>query len=152
MPLVLFVVLYGIFAIAQGVTPLVGTWRLNLERSDFASGPPVYARVTCRIEPWQDGLKVVYDMVGTRGGITHWEWTGRLDGKDYPLEGIEEVVTNAYSRLDDHTFTIVTKLDGRATGTTRIVISPDRKAMTVTSPATNSQGQRVVNTAIYDRM
>jgi hypothetical protein len=113
-----------------------------MAKSTFAS-PPAYARVTCRIEPWQDGLKVVYDMIGTRGGVTHWEWTGRLDGRDYPLQGVEEVVTNAYSRLDDNTFTIVTKLDGRPTSTTRIVISPDRKVMKVTSPG---------NTAIYERL
>lgn len=91
-------------------------------------------------------------MIGIRGGVTHWEWTGRLDGKDYVLEGIEEVVTNAYSRLDERSFEIVTKLDGRPTTNTRIVISPDRKVMTVTSPATNPQGQRVVNTAIYEKL
>ena len=124
------------------VTPLVGTWHLNLTQSTFASGPSAYSRVICRIEPWEDGLKVVYDMTGTRGGITHWEWTGRLDGKDYALEGVEEVVTNAYSQIDDHTFTIVTKLDGRPTGTTRIVVSPDGKVMTVTSLSTK---------AIYDK-
>jgi hypothetical protein len=135
----------------QDVSPLVGTWRLNMERSKFDSGPPAYSRVTCRIEPWQDGLKVVYDMIGTRGGVTHWEWTGRVDGKDYALQGVEEVVTNAYSRLEDHVFAIVTKVDGRPTSTTRIVISPDRKVMTVVSPATTPQGQRVTNTAIYEK-
>jgi hypothetical protein len=97
-------------------------------------------------------LKVVYDMVGIRGGVTHWEWVGRVDGKDYALEGPEEVVTNAYSRIDNDSFTIVTKLDGRPTGTTRVVISPDRKVMTVVSPSANAQGERVENTAIYDRM
>ena len=151
----LFLLVLGGVVSAQdkdGATPLVGTWRLNVAQSKFPSGPPSYARVTCRIEPWEDGLKVVYDMIGTRGGVTHWEWTGRLDGKDYALEGVEEVVTNAYSRLDDHTFVIVTKLDGRPTTTTRIVISPDRKIMTVTSPAMNPQGQRVVNTAIYEKL
>jgi hypothetical protein len=138
--------------LAQDVSPLVGTWRLNMVQSKFASGPPAYSRVTCRIEPWQDGLKVVYDMIGTRGGVTHWEWMGRLDGKDYALQGVEEVMTNAYSRIDDHTFSIVTKLDGRPTSTTRVVISPDRKVMTVTGPATTPQGQRVTNTAIYEKL
>ena len=150
--LFVFLLVFAGRASAQDASPLVGTWRLNVAQSKFASGPPAYARVICRIEPWEDGLKVVYDMIGTRGGVTHWEWTGQLDGKDYALEGVEEVVTNAYSRLDDHTFAIATKLDGRPTTTTRIVISPDRKVMTVTSPATNPQGQRVVNTAIYERL
>ena len=89
-----FLLLAG-HASAQDATALVGTWRLNIAQSKFVSGPPAYARVITRIEPWEDGLKVVYDMIGTRGGVTHWEWTGRIDGKDYPLEGIEEVVTNA---------------------------------------------------------
>jgi hypothetical protein len=122
--------------------PLFGTWRLNFAESTFPSGPPAYARVTCKIEPWEDGLKVIYDMVGTRGGVTHWEWTGRLDGKDYALEGIEEVVTNAYSRIGDHTYSVVFKVDGRITTTTRISISPNGKIMTVTSAS---------NTAIYNK-
>jgi len=133
------------------LSPLAGVWRLNFAKSDFASGAPPYSRVTCRIEPWEDGLRVIYDMVGTRGGITHWEWTGRVDGKDYPMEGVEEVITNAYSRIDDHTFIVVSKLDGRPASTTRIVISPDGKVMTVTTPATNPRGQRVMNTAIYEK-
>jgi hypothetical protein len=91
-------------------------------------------------------------MIGTRGGVTHWEWIGQLDGQDYTLQGVEEVVTNAYSRIDDNTFSIVTKVDGRPTSTTSIVISPDRKVMTVTSPATTPQGQRVTNTAIYEKL
>jgi len=116
--------------------PLFGTWRL-----ESASGPSAYARVTCKIEPWQDGLRVIYDMVGTRGGVTHWEWTGKLDGKDYPLHGVEEVITNAYSRVDDHSYSMVFKVDGRTTATTKITISPDGKTMTVTSSS--------LNTAIY---
>ena len=126
----------------QDREPLLGTWRLNFAESTFASGPPAYVRVTCKIEPWEDGLKVTYDMVGTRGGVTHWEWTGRLDGKDYPLEGVEEVVTNAYSRIADHTYNVVFKVDGRITTTTRIAISPDGRIMTVTTGS---------NAAIYNK-
>ena len=122
--------------------PLFGNWRLNLAESTFASGPPAYSRVTCKIGPWEDGLKVVYDMVGTRGGVTHWEWTGRLDGKDYALQGVEAVVTNAYSRIDDYTYSIVVKEDGRTTTTNRIAISRDGKVMTVTSGA---------STAVYNK-
>jgi hypothetical protein len=150
--LYLFLLLLAAPAHAQDPTALLGTWRLNVSKSNFASGPPAYSRVVFRIEPHDDGLKVVYDMIGTRGGVTHWEWTGKLDGKDYALQGVEEVVTNAYSRVDDYTFTIVTKVDGRPTGTTRIVVSEDRKIMTVTSPATDPRGQRVMNTAIYEKM
>jgi hypothetical protein len=127
---------------AQDREPLLGTWHLNFAQSTFASGPPAYARVTTRIESSNDQLKVIYDMVGERGGVTHWEWTGRIDGKDYPLEGIEEVVTNAYSRISDRSYDLVFKVDGRTTSTTRISISPDGQTMTVTNGS---------NAAIYKR-
>jgi len=136
---------------AQDREPLLGTWRLNFAQSTFASGPPPYARVTTKIESSGDGLKVIYDMVGERGGVTHWEWIGRLDGKDYPIEGIEDVVTNAYRLIGDRTYEVVFKVDGRITTTTRILISPDGRTMTVTSTSSNPQGQKVINTAIYDK-
>ena len=137
--------------LAQNQEPLVGVWQLNLARSTFPSGPQLYARLTCTIEPWQDGLKVTYDIVGVRGGVTHWEWQGRLDGKDYPLQGVDEVTTNAYTRLDALTYGVVTKLDGRMASSTRIVISPDGRTMTVTGAAATPQGQAALNTAIYDK-
>ena len=129
----------------------MGTWHLNFMESTFESGPPPYKRVATKIEPWEDGLKVTYDMVGVRGGVTHWEWTGRLDGRDYPLQGVEEVVTNAYSRVGDLAYALATKVDGRITTNTTIAISPDGKVMTVTSPASTAKGQSVVNTAIYNK-
>ena len=122
------------------LSPLVGTWRLNFDKSDFASGPPPYSRVICRIAPSaEDGLRVIYDMIGTRGGVTHWEWTGHVDGKDYALEGVEEVVTNAYSRIDDHTYTVVAKLDGRATSTTPSVSECPGRAAGRCDPGTETR-------------
>jgi hypothetical protein len=34
---------------------------------------PPYRRVTTRLEPHGDGIRVVYDMVHTRGGRSHME-------------------------------------------------------------------------------
>jgi hypothetical protein len=128
----------------QQQSPLFGTWRVNLDQSKFPAAPP-YRRMTCRIEPMGDGLKVIYDIVGVRGGITHLEWMGKFDAKDYTLEGLETVVTNAYSRIDDHTYNVVVKEDGRITATSTITISGDNKVMTVRS---NPAGSIVV----YDRI
>jgi hypothetical protein len=131
--------------------PLIGVWRLDFSQSQFPSGPSAYSRVITRIEPFKDGVKVVYDMVGVRGGVTHWEWAGKLDGNDYPLRGAEEVVTNAYMRTGERAYTMLFKVDGRPVTTNNIVISADGRTMTVTSPARNTKGQPVVNTAVYIR-
>ena len=137
--------------IGQAQAPLFGTWKLNLAKSAYDPGPPPYKRSTCRIEPWEDGMKVTYDMVGTRGGITHLEWIGRLDGKDYPIEGLDDVLTNAYTRIDDRTFEVILKVDGVKAAVARIAISTDGKTLTTTTTARNAQGRSVITTTVYEK-
>src|SRR5829696_1846496 len=93
--------------------PWYGVWQLDqpAPTSRFEQRP--YRKVTSTIEPWQDGLKVSYDMVRARGGITHMEWTGRFDGRDYPVAGIDYFLTNAYRRIDDRSYEIIIKVDGK---------------------------------------
>jgi len=135
-----------------GIILLFGSWQMNLSRSIFESGPPSYKRSTCRIEPQGDGLKVVYDMVGVRGGVIHLEWSGKLDGNDYPVQGMDEVITNAYTKVDDRTFDIIVKVDGNKAATARTVIAPDGKSMTTTTMSRNAQGQTVKTVVVYERL
>lgn len=148
-------VLAGLSATLLGQAPppgtLLGTWRLNLAKSIYDPGPSPYKRSTCRIEPTPDGLKVTYDMVGVRGGVTHLEWTGKLDGRDYDIEGLDQVLTNAYIRVDDFTYDIVVKSDGVKAATARVSISPDGRVLTTVTHARNVQGQPVATTTVYDR-
>ena len=82
----------------------------------------------------------------SRGGILHLEWSGRLDGLDYPVQGVEVVLTNAYRRLDDRTWELVQKTDGAVAAAARLAISSDGKTITVvTSSKTGSA------TTIYER-
>jgi hypothetical protein len=146
---------FGFTAEAQTTSPLAGTWKLNLAKSTYAPGPPPYKRSTCRIEHWADGLnaglKVTYDMVGTRGGVTHLEWIGKLDGRDYPIAGVDDVLTNAYTRIDDRTYEVVVKADGAKAATARIVIAPDGRTLTSVTTTRNAQGKTLQTTIVYDR-
>ena len=56
---------------AAGQTPTswFGTWTYNAAKSTTAAGPVPFKRATCRIEPWEDGVRVTYDLVRVRGGI-----------------------------------------------------------------------------------
>jgi hypothetical protein len=132
-------------------SPLAGTWKLNIAQSRYDAGPPQYKKSTCRIEFLADGLRIVYDMVGTRGGMTHLEWTGRLDGQDYPIQGIDEVLTNAYTRVDDRTYDIVVKVDGSRVATARIAIAADGKTLTTVTTSRNALGKTVLSTVVYER-
>jgi hypothetical protein len=131
--------------------PWLGTWNLNPAKSTYRYDSP-YKRVTTRIEPWQDGLKVTYDMVGTRGGVTHLEWTGKLDGKDYPVQGVDDyILTNAYRPIDDRSYEIVVKKEGAVVATSRVAVSPDGKTLSVATEERGPNGQTLHTTAVYEK-
>jgi hypothetical protein len=156
---IVLAVILGLSFTATGQTPssreridgLAGTWKLNLAKSTYEAGPPSYKKSTCKIEFREDGLKVTYDMVGIRGGITHIEWVGHLDGKDYPIQGVDEVLTNAYTRIDERIYDVVVKADGVKAATARIMIAQDGKTLTSITSTRNAQGQILKTTAVYDR-
>src|SRR5262245_9917670 len=134
----------------QSQEPWLGTWKLNVAKS--APDREVrYKRATTKIETWGDGLKVTYDLVGTRGGITHMEWTGRFDGKDYPVQGVDYVLTHAYSRLNDRAYQITIKLDGVAAAIAKVEVSPDGKTLTTLTTGKDAQGRTVSTTTVYER-
>ena len=103
------------------------------------------------IEPWNDGLRVTYEIVGARGGVTHMEWIGKFDGKDYAVEGVGYVLTNAYKPIDDHHYEIVIKVEGGVGATARVEISPDEKTLTTVTSQKNAQGQDITTTTVYDK-
>jgi hypothetical protein len=135
---------------SQEPAPWIGTWNLNAAKSSNRPGSP-FKRETLRINPWEDGVKVVYDLVGVRGGITHIEWTGRFDGKDYPLQGVDEVLTNAYRRTCNNAYEIVVKRDGTIVATTLVTISPDGKTLRAETAGKAANGENTNSVAVYDR-
>jgi hypothetical protein len=132
--------------------PWFGTWQLAQPAPASRFDPPPYKRVTLRIEPWEEGLRVVYDMVRARGGITHMEWTGRFDGRDYPVQGADYFLTNAYRLTGDRSYEIAIKVDTRVAATATAAVSPDGSTLTVTTVERDARGQTVNTTAVYRRI
>jgi len=91
-------------------------------------------------------------MVRTRGGITHVEWQGRFDGRDYPVQGMDYFLTNAYRPLDDRSYEIIIKVDGRVAANAIAVVSPDGKTLTVTTIEKDARGRTVKTNAAYRRV
>jgi len=138
------------FSLLLTQEPWFGTWTLNFDKSK-AEREVRYKRAITKIEPWEDGLKVTYDLVGVRGGVTHMEWVGKFDGQDYPVQGVDYVLTNAYNRIDDHSYQIITKVDGLVSSTAKVLISPDGKTLTTVTTGKNAQGNAVSTTTVYDK-
>jgi len=134
--------------VVQTQAPWLGGWKLDPAKST-GNTESRYKRVLLQIESTDDGLRVIYDMVGVRGGINHMEWTGKLDGKDYPVQGVDYVLTNAYSPIDSRSYRIVIKVDGVGVATAKVVVSVDGKTLTSTSTEKNARGENVTTTSVY---
>ncbi|MCU1334923.1 MAG: hypothetical protein JWO19_504 [Bryobacterales bacterium] len=136
--------------LAQSTGAWFGTWKLNIPKSKYDPGPAPKSQTT-KLEPWEGGFKNTTDAVTAKGETRHIEYTGSFDGKDNVVKGNPDADANAYTRIDDHTYQVVAKKGGKATVTSRIVISADGKTRTQTQAGKNPQGQTVNNTLVFDR-
>jgi hypothetical protein len=127
----------------------LGTWKLNEAKSKFPPGAS--KNTTVVYEAAGDNLKATVDGVDGSGKPTHSEWTGKFDGKDYPVSGDPASDTRSLKKIDARTFDLTAKKDGKVTVTGRIVVSADGKSRTLTTNWTDSMGKKVKSTAVYDK-
>lgn len=126
-----------------------GTWKLNEAKSKIAAGMPKNSTVA--LEETGDSVKVTIDGMDTEGKPAHNEWTGKIDGKDYPVTGDSNSDARSYKKINDHTWAFTAKKGGKVTLSGRVVVSADGKTRTVTVSGTNPQGKKVSSTVVYDK-
>jgi hypothetical protein len=129
--------------------PNVGTWKINASKSKIAAGAPMNDTVVYTMEG--DNYKCVIDGKDGSGNPAHNEWTGKFDGKDYPVTGDAMSDTRALKMTDDHHYKLTSKKGGKVTITGNIVVSPDGKTRTVTTTSTNAEGKKMTATTVYDK-
>ena len=135
-------------AVCLAADLFAGTWKLNEAKSKLAAGQK---NTTVIYEAMGDEVKVTVEGVDAEGKATHNEWTGKFDGKDYPVTGDATSDSRAYMKVNDHTLTFTAKKDGKETLTGRIAVSKDGKTRTVTTTATDASGKKVSSTAVYEK-
>ena len=129
--------------------PQMGTWKLNEAKSKFAPGEPKNHTVV--YEAAGDNVKVTVDGTDKDGKSTHNEWTGKFDGKDYPVTGDPTSDMRSYTKVGDRVLKLTVKKDGKVTVSGRIVISADGKSRAVTTTGTDAEGKSFKNRAVYDK-
>jgi hypothetical protein len=127
----------------------MGTWKLNEAKSTFASGAT--KNTTVVYEAAGDNVKVTVEGIDKDDKPTHNEWTGKFDGKDYPVTGDPNTDTRSLKKIDDHSLGLTGKKDGRVVTTGRIVVSADGKTRTVSTSGTDSMGRMMKSIAVYDK-
>ena len=130
-------------------SPAMGTWKLNEAKSKFGPNATKNSKVT--YEAAGDDIKVTVDGTDAKGTAVHNEWTGKFDGKDYPVTGEPNYDTRAYKQVNARTLAMTLKKGGTVVGTGKIVMSADGKTRTVTTSVKNADGKTQKATAVYDK-
>lgn len=126
----------------------MGTWKLNEAKSKFSTKS---RNTTVVYMTMGDNVMVTIDGVDADGKPGHTEWTGKFDGKDYPVTGDPTSDTRAYTAVNDNTLTFAGKKAGKVTISGKIVVSADGKTRTVSSAVTDAAGKKLKATAVYDK-
>jgi hypothetical protein len=123
---------------------MLGTWKLDPSKSRYSPGPAPKSQVA-KLEEADGGMKVVSDRVEADGKMTHFEYTARFDGKDYPVTGDAGRDAVSVKKIDDYTLEISNKKAGKVTTTIRAVYAKDGKSRTETATGTDAQGRKIEN-------
>jgi hypothetical protein len=136
-------------AVCLAADPQMGTWKLNESKSKITPGTLKNTHVVYSSMLGQ--VKIKADGIDANGKPIHVEWSGKFDGKDYPVTGDPNSDARSYTKVNDRTLTTTNKKNGKVTVTGQIVVSADGKSRTVTLNGTTPKGKKFKNVAVYDK-
>ena len=127
----------------------MGTWKLNEANSKLATGST--KNHTVIYEAAGDNTKIIVEGIDSAGKTVRSEWTGKFDGKYYPVTGDPTSDMRSYKKVNARTLSFTAKQGNKVTLSGRIVLSSDGKTRTVTTTATDSAGKKVNSRAFYNK-
>ena len=132
--------------------PSVGTWKLNTAKTKFSPGPALQS-LTLTLEAQGNGVKASSEGTAADGSRTAWSYAANYDGKDNPISGTgpSGADTIALKRINPNRTESTFKKAGKVVRTSRLVVSKDGKAMTITAKGTNADGQPVSDVLVFDK-
>ena len=145
----LFITLLVSVSLCFAADPNLGTWKLNEAKSKIEAGLPKNQTVV--YEAVGDNIKATVDGVDGQGKPVRSEWTGKYDGKDYPTTGDPNSDTRSLKMIDEHTYELTVKKDGKVTMSGKLVVAADGKSRTLTVSGNTPAGKKVTSTSVYDK-
>jgi hypothetical protein len=150
--------MFSVLAIAVTMLPrvalaqseLIGTWKLNVEKSKFNPGPAPKSSVLN--EAAGEATKVTNEGVNAQGNPTKSVFGPFAnDGKPSPVTGVPDFNESTYKKVNDTTVEFVRLKDGKEVQRGTRVVSTDGKTLTFTTKGVNASGQQIDNVAVYEK-
>jgi hypothetical protein len=122
--------------------PIVGTWKLNRERSGMPAVPAGWLDIRQYVlRP--DGYLVGLLVTSNDRGVHYLQFTAKSDGKDYPEYSDDlladtiaaaKPTTRSYAEtvIDEFTTAWIDKVNEKVVATGRKIVSKDRRTLTIT--------------------
>jgi hypothetical protein len=127
----------------------MGTWKLNEAKSKVPAG--YMKNTTVVYEMDGDNIMVTTDGTDAKGNPMHTSWTGKFDGKAYPLTGDPTADSRTYTQVNDHTIRLSNTMGGKAVTTGTITVAADGKTRILKVNGTDKDGKKASSTAVYDK-
>jgi hypothetical protein len=136
-------------AFAQS-SPLIGTWKLNLDKSKYTPGPPPRSGTLTYTQDGQN-IRNTTQGIDAQGNPTAIVFMHIYDGQPHPTTGSPLFDASAYNRLDPNTYIFSRLKGGKLVGVGWAVVSQDGKTWTVTQTGPDANGRPVNSVAVYDK-
>lgn len=130
--------------------PILGSWKLNVDKSTFTPGPGWLSQTRIyRATP--AGISVSWIGVDANGETMQVSYAYDYDGRDYPMTGSANYDTLNAVRIDARSGRSEEKRDGKTVGIAVRTVSPDGKVLTITDKGTNRKGRAFSQILVFDR-
>lgn len=144
-------VLSGIaFAAESASDPVVGTWKLNVSKSTFTSGPALKSQ-TRTYSQAGPSITLVMKTTGADGAEVTTRTTYKLDGKDYPVKDNPDFDSLMPHQIDRNTTEFTLKRGGKPVGKTSRTVSKDGKTLTSTMQVKSASGEQTDSELVFDK-
>jgi hypothetical protein len=135
---------------AQTADNFLGTWILNPAKSKYTTGTGPKS-LTVTFEKAGAGVKITAKGVAADGTPINTVYTPTYDGKDVPVTGSPDFDGAAMTMMDANTRHTVRKKGGKQVQVVHSVVAKDGKSFSSTTTGTNAKGEKVDNTAVFDK-
>src|SRR5262249_30424428 len=140
---------------AQMSEPLIGTWILNLAKSQYEPGTAPKSEIR-NFDYSRDGMILcTFQRISAQGTKSFGHWLVRLDGEFYPelqrAEGTKSTSSISLKKTDDRTLQVNARRNGVVYFWSTMQVSADGRQLTWKIKTTAGEGREISQVRVYDK-
>jgi hypothetical protein len=151
--LLLLLLALGLAGVVYAAGPFTGTWKLNVAKSHFASGPTAPKEEAVTETESGDTADVMAKGTDMNGKAFTNRFTHPIGGGPvtYLEGGPTDGTTESVRKVSANTLHVTFMKDGKEVTTEHITVSPDGKTLRIAAKGTSSDGKPFSDVYVFDK-